>query len=144
MEYLGVGVCLVFSAILHKNGKRLSNDGDGWFVIGFMFVFGLFFIVIGGLGVVFDSSMIIPGVRGKVVLFVAYYYLLVNARVLSFAIETDGGLEFFNKKNTNIIETTRVAFSGDIWLVGRPYSALINFCQIILIVIVFLFIKDML
>ncbi|MBS4019664.1 MAG: hypothetical protein KGZ68_15680 [Dechloromonas sp.] len=144
MDYLGVGVCLVLCAELYRKGNLLNKDVGGWFVMGFLFVFGLFFVVAGGIGVYFDSSLVFPSAHGKIVLFVSYYYLLVHARVLSLAIETDSGLDFYNKKGANIFEITRVAFSGGWWLFGRPCSILINFSQAVLIVIVVLFVKGML
>lgn len=146
MEYLGVGFCLISSAVLYKINKRLESveSGQGWFEFVAIFLFGLFFFSIGTLGLFFGISSIFPSIHGCVVLFVSFYYLLVQARILNIALTTDEGLAFVRKKNTNIIEMTRVAFSVGIFPAKGPFLYLIHTCQLFLLLVIVSFVKEVL
>lgn len=146
MEYLGIGICLIASALLYKKTSELESAAGsrGWFAFTAVVLFGLFFTLIGALGIFFGISSIFPSVRGCVVLFIAFYYLLLQARILNIALTTDEGLVFVRKKGTNIIEMTRMAFSVGIFPAKGPFLFLIHASQLFLLLIVVSFIKEIL
>jgi hypothetical protein len=146
MEYLGIGFCLIASAVLYKKTRGLESAeaGQGWFEFTAVALFGVFFASIGALGLIFGISSIFPGVHGSIVLFVALYYLLVQARILNIALTTDEGLAFVRKKNTNIVQISRMAFSVGVFPTKGPFLLLIHTCQIFLLLIIAIFVKGVL
>lgn len=145
MEYIGIGICLIMEAFFFKKKTVLETGGEpSSGVILFMILFGGFFVLIGFLGVVLGAASIIPSVRGSVVLFIAFFYLVVSCRLLSLAITDDYGVEFLKKKDASIFCMTKAAFSIGLFPKSRPYWASINIFQILLFLVVISFVKGIL
>lgn len=145
MEYIGMGLCLIAEAFFFKNKTALeTGDEPSGCVILFMILFGVFFALIGVLGILLGVASIIPDTRGSVALFIAFFYLIISCRLLSLAITDDCGVKFLKKRHANIFCMTKTAFSIGFFPKNRPYSATINTFQILLFLIVISFINGML
>lgn len=145
MEYLGIGFCLISEAFFFRKKTVLETGKEpSGGVLIFINLFGLFFVFIGFIGTILGAAPLFPDTHGRIVLFIAFYYLLISSRLLSAASIGGYGLDFLMKKNSNIVEMTKIAFSIGAFPKNKPYCTFVNMCQFLLILLIISFIKDVL